>query len=148
VPRPTDVLEITVAEMQAAIRKARKEAYRKGEATALTFLKSVSKLNGSAAPLLKGLAPETSAEPDATDPHAALYEALLGAAIEAHEQGREGEIPGLVQAYRDHLDDPDTLAGAVREAGGPPEQLAKSMRRDPVVVRLAAEMAFEMEAAT
>jgi hypothetical protein len=127
VPRPTDVLEITVAEMQAAIRKAKREAYRKGEATAISFLKSVSKLNGSAAPLLKGLAPETPAEPDATDPHAALYEALLGAAIEAHEQGREDEIPGLVQAYRDHLDDPDTLAGAVREAGGPPEQLAKSL---------------------
>ena len=107
-PRPDDVLEITVAEMRAAIRKARRAAYRKGEATALTFLKSVSKLNGSAAPLLKGWTeaghhrdhgrfarvdplPETPAAQtspaDDADPHAALWEAALAAVLAAKEAG-------------------------------------------------------------
>lgn len=133
-PRADDVLEITVADLRATIRKAERTAYARGRDEVLGGLRAVAKLNGSAGAVLKSVGdPESRSgisrpDDDTADPHQSLYEALLGAVIDAREAGDDGAVAGLVAAYRDHLDDPDLLASALAGAGDG-ETVAKAIGR-------------------
>lgn len=64
------------------------------------------------ATVLKATPPDDSA-----DPHAALYEAALEAVLAARESGDDAAVPGIVAAYREHLDDPELMTAALSRAG-------------------------------
>lgn len=155
------ILEITPATLRDALRKAKQQ----GRDEVLAGLKAVAKLNGSASAVMTtvykaepGPAPPPTPDTDADDLHQSLYEALLESLIEARESGDDEKAAGLVQAYRDHLDDPQQLAAALQDTGEP-EEIAKSLGRlllkagkwdssqgADAVKSLAAEMAAEMGA--
>jgi hypothetical protein len=113
---------VILKHLEPAYRKGfargERDGYERGKAELLAGLKAVADLNGSAARLLKAAPepPPDDAGDDAGDPHALLTAALIDAVTEARADGDDDAVPGLIAAYRDHLDDPDALA-ALMPAG-------------------------------